>query len=106
MRYDEMETGLPARRTSAMRIALVDTYYRRFLAKHYADHPSLESESYERQRKSLIDARFVTSAFSSKPLNELGCEAVDLIANCAPLQSAWLNENGLGSSLLSFAIPH
>jgi spore maturation protein CgeB len=106
MRHDEMETSLSARRISAMRIALVDTYYRRFLAKHYADHPSLESESYEEQRKSLIGARFGTSDFYSKHLNELGCEAVDLIANCAPLQSAWSNENGLGSSSLSFPIPH
>src|SRR3984893_13661267 len=106
MRYDEMETGLPARRTSAMRIALVDTYYKRFLTKHYADHPSLESESYEKQWQSLIDARFGTSDFYSKHLNDLGCEAFDLIANCAPLQSAWLNENGFGSSSLASPIPH
>jgi spore maturation protein CgeB len=89
-----------------MRIALVDTYYRRFLTKHYADHPSLESESYDNQRKSLIGARFGTSDFYSKHLDDLGCEAVDLIANCAPLQLAWLKENGLGSSALNFPIPH
>ena len=89
-----------------MRIVLVDTYYKRFLTKHYADHPSLESERFETQRKSLIDARFGTSDFYSKHLNDLGCEAFDLIANCAPLQSAWLNENGFGSSSLTFAVPH
>jgi spore maturation protein CgeB len=89
-----------------MRIVFVDTYYKRFLVKHYADHPSLESQSYEKQWQSLIDARFGTSDFYSKHLNDLGCEAFDLIANCAPLQSAWLNENGFGSSSLSFPIPH
>jgi spore maturation protein CgeB len=89
-----------------MRIVFVDTYYKRFLTKHYADHPSLESESYEKQWQSLIDARFGTSDFYSKHLNDLGCEAFDLIANCAPLQSAWLNENDFGSSSLSFPIPH
>lgn len=89
-----------------MRIVFVDTYYRRFLKKHYADHPSLESESYESQRQSLIDARFGTSDFYSKYLNELGCEAIDLIVNCRPLQSAWLHENVSGSSALALPIPH
>jgi spore maturation protein CgeB len=89
-----------------MRIVFVDTYYKRFLSKHYADHPSLESESYDKQWRSLIDARFGTSDFYSKHLDDLGIEAFDLIANCAPLQSAWLNENGFGSSSLSLPIPH
>jgi spore maturation protein CgeB len=95
-----------SRWASIMRIVLVDTYYKRFLTKHYADHPSLDSESYETQWKSLIGARFGTSDFYSKHLNDLGCEAYDLIANCAPLQSAWLKENGLDSSNLNFAVPH
>jgi hypothetical protein len=89
-----------------MRIVFVDTYYDQFLKQHYSDHPSLESESYESQRQSLIDARFGTSDFYSKYLNELGCEAIDLIVNCRPLQSAWLNENVSGSSGLTLPVPH
>lgn len=89
-----------------MRIAIVDTYYRQFLANHFANHPSLEFESFETQKKSLIDARFGTSDFYSKHLNDLGCEAFDLIANCRPLQSAWLKENGFGSFSLNFAVPY
>src|SRR3954452_73757 len=89
-----------------MRIVFVDTYYRRFLKQHYSDHPSLESESYESQKQSLIDARFGTSDFYSKYLNELGCEAIDLIVNCRPLQSAWLSENVSGSSALTLPVPH
>jgi hypothetical protein len=41
-----------------MQIVFVETYYRRFLAKHYAEHPSLESEGYEKEKQSLIDAQF------------------------------------------------
>jgi spore maturation protein CgeB len=89
-----------------MRIVFVDTYYKKFLANHYASYPSLKSESYEKQHRSLIDARFGTSDFYSKHLGDLGCEAFDLIANCAPLQSAWLSENGFGASELGIPIPH
>jgi spore maturation protein CgeB len=89
-----------------MRIVFVDTYYKRFLAEHYASHPSLKSESYDSQLRTLIDARFGTSDVYSKYLGDLGCEAFDLIANCAPLQSAWLNEHGFGASELAFPIPH
>ncbi len=90
-----------------MRIVIVDTYYRRFLPQHYADHPGLESESYQRQSQSLIDARFGTSDFYSRHLNDLGCEAIDLIANCAPLQAAWLREHGSrAASAMALAVPH
>jgi spore maturation protein CgeB len=91
---------------SQMRIVIVDNYYRRFLAKHYSDHPSLASASYEQQKNSLAEARFATSDFYSRHLKDLGCEAVDLIANCRPLQSAWSRENGAGFDPLTFAVPH
>lgn len=89
-----------------MRIVFVDTYYRRFLAKFYADHPLLEKRSYEEQHQSLMGARFGTSDFYSTHLADLGCEAFDLVANCVPLQQAWLKENGLATSRLAFPIPH
>jgi spore maturation protein CgeB len=89
-----------------MRIVFVDTYYRRFLRTHYASHPGLETRSYEEQKQSLIAARFGTSDFYSKYLNDLGCEAFDLIANCLPLQRAWLEENAVGASRLALPIPH
>lgn len=89
-----------------MRIVFVDTYYRRFLREHYARNPQLASESYAIQQRSLIDARFGTSDFYTKHLNDLGCEAFDLIANCVPLQAAWLRENGRNAMLLDYAAPH
>jgi spore maturation protein CgeB len=89
-----------------MRMVIIDNYYRQFLKKHYSDHPSLASESFEQQKKSLIEARFATSDFYSRHLNELGCDVVDVIANCLPLQSAWARENGMRASLPNLAVPH
>src|SRR4051812_19093101 len=89
-----------------MRIALVDTYYRRFLSDLYARTPSLKAESFQVQRQALIGARFGTSDFYSSHLETLGWEASDLIVNCVPLQAAWARENGRGSALLQFPVPH
>lgn len=89
-----------------MRIVFVDTYYRRFLAEYYARNPRLAGESYAVQQRSLIEARFGTSDFYTKHLIDLGCEAYDLIANCVPLQAAWLNENGRSARLFNYAAPH
>jgi hypothetical protein len=89
-----------------VRIVLVDTYYRRFLQQHYAEHRSLQSAPYATQLQSLIKARFGTSDFYSRHLNDLGWEATDLIVNCVPLQVAWASENGRGSALLKFPVPH
>jgi spore maturation protein CgeB len=88
-----------------MRIVIVDNYYRRFLEKHYSDHPSLAAESFEQQKKSLIEARFATSDFYSKHLKDLGCDVVDVVANCRQLQSAWARENGIGDPRVFF-VPH
>jgi spore maturation protein CgeB len=89
-----------------MRIAIVDNYYRRFLKQYYSDHPSLASESYDRQKKSLIEARFATSDFYSRHLGDLGCDVVDLIPNCRELQSAWSREHGIRVNSLAFSVPH
>jgi spore maturation protein CgeB len=89
-----------------MRIVIIDNYYRRFLKQHYSEHPLLAAESYERQHRSLMEARFGTSDFYSRHLNELGCEVVDLIANCQQLQSAWSCEQGHSVKPWTFAVPH
>lgn len=89
-----------------MRIAIIDNYYRRFLKQHYSDHPSLASESYDRQKKALIEARFATSDFYSRHLIDLGCEVVDLVPNCRELQSAWSREQGIRLNSVAFSVPH
>ena len=89
-----------------MRIVLVDTYYRRFLSKHYDDRPGLAAAPYAKQLQSLIEGRFGTSDFYSSHLLDLGWEASDLVVNCRPLQAAWARENGLGRLASLLPVPH
>lgn len=88
-----------------MKIAVVDTYYSAFLASHYLAHPKLSSQPYSQQAQTLLDRCFGTSDFYSRHLNALGCEAVDIIANCVPLQSAWGREHRLRFSELALRVP-
>lgn len=89
-----------------MKIIIVDTYYAAFLADLYAQHPGLAAADHARQFDTLINACFGTSDFYSHPLNKLGCEARDLIVNCAPLQQAWAKANGVRFSQLALKLHH
>lgn len=89
-----------------MKILIVDTYYPAFLARFYAARPGLTDEQYAAQRQTLLDACFGTSDFYSRHLNELGCEAEDLIVNCMPLQRAWAQAHGVPLSQLALKVPH
>jgi spore maturation protein CgeB len=73
-----------------MRIAIIDTYYPQFIRTAYATTPALAEASYEDQRSHLMALRFGTSDAYSAELRRLGHEAWELIANCVPLQRAWL----------------
>lgn len=76
-----------------MRIAIVDTYYPRFISSLYATGSSLANESHATQLSCLLAQAFGTSDFYSDNLRSLGVEANDLIVNCLQLQSAWAREN-------------
>lgn len=89
-----------------MRIAIIDTYYPRFLAAHYRWKLGLSHTSFENQRQRLLDTCFGTSDFYSRHLNQLGCEAQDLIVNCVPLQKRWAQENNVSMSTLAMRAPH
>ena len=89
-----------------MRIAIVDTYYPRFLAAHYRGNLGLGRTSFENQRQLLLDTCFGTSDYYSRHLNQLGCEAQDLIVNCVPLQKRWAKENNVSMSTLAMRVPH
>lgn len=78
-----------------MKIAVLDTYYPAFLAQLYRSEPGLDRLSYPLQLSRLIDACFGTADFYSRHLNALGCEAIDLVANCVPLQKTWADAHGL-----------
>lgn len=89
-----------------MKIIVVDTYYAAFLARFYAQEKLLAGEDYSVQLQSLLNACFGTSDFYSRHLNELGCEAQDLIVNCVPLQQSWAKANRVPLSKLALKVPH
>ncbi|MFC3678315.1 CgeB family protein [Ferrovibrio xuzhouensis] len=89
-----------------MRIAIIDTYYPRFVASHYRLNSGISRLSYREQQKKLLDACFGTSDFYSRHLNNLGCEAHDLIVNCVQLQQTWARENDVPVSTLALKVPH
>jgi len=88
-----------------MRIALLDTYYPRFLATHYAANPHLAGQGHLAQSQDLLNQVFGTSDFYSRHLRELGHEAQDLIVNCTPLQETWAKEHHVTYSALALKLP-
>lgn len=88
-----------------MRIALLDTYYPRFLLSHYAAHPGLTEKAYFQQRQNLIEQAFGTSDFYSRHLQVIGHDAQDLIVNCTPLQKTWAQEHRVRYSPLALRLP-
>jgi spore maturation protein CgeB len=77
-----------------VRIAVVDTYYPVFLEEHYRVRPGLAGRHYREQLAALVDRCFGTADAYSRHLNELGHEAIDVVANCEPLQLRWATEHG------------
>jgi spore maturation protein CgeB len=88
-----------------MKIVIVDTYYPTFLAHIYAQEKWLAAADYQAQLQALLDACFGTSDFYSRHLNELGCEALDIIVNCVALQRTWARANKVPLSQLALKTP-
>ena len=88
-----------------MRIALLDTYYPRFLQALYVRQAYLGRRTYDDQRQFLLDQVFGTSDFYSRHMRELGHDAQDLIVNCKPLQKTWAREQGVSCSELALNLP-
>lgn len=88
-----------------MKIAILDTYYPRFLAEHYRQRPGLVAQDHAIQRDALLGRAFGTADFYSAHLRRLGHEAHDLIVNCVPLQTTWARENSIPYSCLALKIP-
>jgi hypothetical protein len=78
-----------------LRIFVLDTYYPAFLDAHYRQRPGLASRDYQEQLRALLDRFFGTSDAYSHYLRKLGHEAVEIVANCEPLQLRWAAEHGL-----------
>ena len=77
-----------------MKIVVVDTYYGAFLRSHYSADADLADAPYDEQHAALMARRFGTSDFYSRHLRALGHEAVEIVANCLPLQRRWAREHG------------
>lgn len=88
-----------------MRIALLDTYYPRFLASLYEREQGLAGRPHAEQRERLLDQVFGTSDFYSRHLKAMGHEAQDLIVNCKPLQRTWARENQARYSEMALRLP-
>ncbi|OWY27293.1 CgeB family protein [Herbaspirillum robiniae] len=88
-----------------MRIALLDTYYPRFLAANYATHPELADKPFPEQRQNLLKQVFGTSDFYSRHLQAMGHDAQDLIVNCTPLQQTWARTHDVSYSALALKLP-
>jgi len=76
-----------------LRVLIVDTCYPAFLARHYEADPTLADASYDAQWRALMDTFFGTSDAYSHNLAPLGVVAHEVVANCTPLQEAWLREH-------------
>jgi len=88
-----------------MRIAIVDTYYPRFIASLYAGNRNQSKECYAIQLSSLLRQAFGTSDAYSENLRSLGWDANDLIVNCLQLQAAWARENNVPFYPLALKLP-
>jgi spore maturation protein CgeB len=78
-----------------VRILIVDTCYPAFVGEHYRRQPELIMQPYADQWRALMDTCFGTFDAYSHHLAPLGHEAHEVVANCAPLQSAWAKEHGV-----------
>jgi hypothetical protein len=79
-----------------MRVAIVDTYYPRFLQAHYAGRPELADAPYRDQMDALLARHMGTGDSYSAYLEKHGHVATELVANCVPVQRAWLRDRGDG----------
>lgn len=89
-----------------MKIAIVDTYYPKFLSAYYKKMSGLERVDYHSQLASLISGRFGTSDFYSYHLKHLGVNAEDLIVNCLPLQREWATQHSTPFADFALKVPH
>jgi spore maturation protein CgeB len=83
-----------------MRLLILDTCYPPFLRSHYARNQGLARQPYGAQWRALMDTFFGTADSYSHALGELGHEAHEVVANCRPLQEAWVREQGRGGRRL------
>lgn len=96
---------LPKRRTKqGYTICFIGTCYDAFLTNHYQAHPEYLQANYQTQLDGILGTGFGDADFYSRGMRYSGWHAVDLIANCTALQSAWARENAIGGGLLDILV--
>lgn len=78
------------------KILFINTYYDKFLKSQ----PLSLSKNYSKNLQDRISSRFGDSDFYSFWLNQLGWEAIDVIANDQFLQNQWRQENNIAANNL------
>ena len=85
------------------RLAKIASFYRLYLNDYYSRNPDTLGKSYRDQQADLFSEGYGWSDFFSRRLNNMGNEAIEIIANAEPLQSAWARENNPGNENLILA---
>jgi spore maturation protein CgeB len=75
-----------------MKIAVLDTYYPKFLDRFYT-RESLALTSYDDHLQRLIEQCFGTSDFYSFNMKSIGIETIDIVMNDQTLQEKWALEH-------------
>jgi spore maturation protein CgeB len=78
-----------------VRLLKIGIYPPAYLEMFYSGQTGLSAEPYVVQHSRLIGDFFGTSDFWTRNLRELGYEAIDIVANCRPLQNSWAREQAV-----------
>jgi hypothetical protein len=79
----------------SLKIAIIETYYERFLEDFYAGHPEVRALGYAEHLAKLMAFRFSASDAFSHYFGQEGWEAQEIVFNDTALQGKWAREHGL-----------
>jgi spore maturation protein CgeB len=77
-----------------MKLFRLTSFYTEYIRDFYAQRPSLEGQSYARQKAALDYDAFGEGDSWAYALTALGYEVMEVTANIEPLQQAWAREHG------------
>lgn len=86
-----------------LRVLKLGVYDAAYIDDFYAARPDLAAAPYAHQHRALIEDRASSSDFWTAALARRGHDTADLIANAAPLQRRWAEEQGAAAGLFETA---
>jgi hypothetical protein len=78
------------------------TYYPEVIQRLYDAHPTLKSDTYEKQKSAILALRFAWSDVWKHVLAPFGYQVEEVILNAKHLQLAWATEHGMQSGEASW----